>query len=130
LPIRLAPTRPGKARPYKVPWYPVLPTWSSSMSLFAAGVYGVYGSPSDEPKLPSWFFDMSCFAFGIMYIIGLAYFFGFARRRLVTAAPEESGRARGPRIVVQGARLHGSCGRAAHPTTAKQSPPPCRRNDA
>ena len=60
------------------------------MSLFAAGVYGVYGSPSDEPKLPSWFFDyVVLWLTAFMYIIGLVYFFGFARRRLVTAAPEE-----------------------------------------
>ena len=60
------------------------------MSVFAAAVYAIYGSPSEERKEPAWFFDYIVLWLTLfMYAIGLAYYFGVARRRLVSAAPEE-----------------------------------------
>ena len=56
----------------------------------AAGVYAIYGSPSEEKKEPAWFFDYIVLWLTLfMYAVGLAYYFGYARRRLATAAPEE-----------------------------------------
>ena len=67
-------------RPYKVPLYPVLPALVLLMSLFAAGIYAWYYR-TDNPKV--------LWLTLIMYAVGLVYYFGFARRRLVSAAPEE-----------------------------------------
>jgi ethanolamine permease len=71
---------PHLARPYKVPFYPWLPILVLVMSLFAAGIYAHYYQ--DEKPEVLWLTL-------IMYGVGLAYHFGFARRRLVSAAPEE-----------------------------------------
>lgn len=68
---------PHMPRPYKVPLYPFLPALVIAMSLFAALVYGWLQAP-----IVLWL------TLG-MYAIGLAYFFGYARTRLTTAAPEE-----------------------------------------
>lgn len=81
---------PNMERPYKVPLYPVLPALVVIMSVFAAAVYAIYGSPSEERKEPAWFFDyIVLWLTLIMYALGLAYYFGFARFRRVSAAPEE-----------------------------------------
>lgn len=68
---------PDMPRPYKVPLYPFLPGLVLVMSLFAAAVYGALNQP-----IVLWLTL-------IMYAAGLAYFFGFARQRLIAAAPEE-----------------------------------------
>lgn len=68
---------PDMPRPYKVPWYPYLPAAVVIMSLFSAVIYGWLQEP-----VVLWL------TLG-MYAIGLAYFFGYARTRLVAAAPEE-----------------------------------------
>ncbi len=68
---------PDMPRPYRVPWYPYLPALVLVMSLFAAAVYGWLQAP-----IVLWLTL-------IMYAAGLGYHFGFARRRLVSAAPEE-----------------------------------------
>jgi ethanolamine permease len=68
---------PNLPRPYKVPLYPVLPALVLLMSLFAAGVYGWLNEP-----IVLWLTSA-------MYGVGLAYYFAIARRRLVSAAPEE-----------------------------------------
>jgi ethanolamine permease len=68
---------PHMPRPYKVPLYPFLPAAVIVMSLFAALVYGWLNEP-----IVLWLTLA-------MYAIGLAYFFGYARTRLATAAPEE-----------------------------------------
>jgi ethanolamine permease len=70
---------PDLERPYKVPWYPVLPALVLVMSLFAAGIYVWYYQ--DKPVV-LWL------TLG-MYALGMGYHFLFARRRLVSAAPEE-----------------------------------------
>lgn len=81
---------PNMERPYKVPLYPVLPALVVIMSVFAGGVYAIYGSPSAERKEPAWFFDyIVLWLTLLMYAIGVAYYFGVARHRLVSAAPEE-----------------------------------------
>jgi ethanolamine permease len=68
---------PHMPRPYKVPLYPFLPALVIAMSLFAALVYG-------------WLKDSIVLWLTLaMYAIGLIYFFGYARSRLATAAPEE-----------------------------------------
>jgi ethanolamine permease len=68
---------PHMPRPYRVPFYPFLPALVIVMSLFAALVYG-------------WLKDSSVLWLTLaMYAIGLTYYFGYARGRLVTAAPEE-----------------------------------------
>jgi ethanolamine permease len=68
---------PHMPRPYKVPFYPVLPALVLLMSLFAAGVYG-------------WLSEYSVlWVTLILYAVGLAYYLGVARRRLISAAPEE-----------------------------------------
>ena len=68
---------PDMPRPYKVPLYPFLPALVIVMSLFAALVYG-------------WLQESTVLWLTLsMYVIGLAYYFGYARSRLVTAAPEE-----------------------------------------
>ncbi len=68
---------PHMPRPYKVPLYPILPALVIVMSLFAALVYG-------------WLKDSIVLWLTLaMYAIGLIYFFGYARSRLATAAPEE-----------------------------------------
>jgi ethanolamine permease len=68
---------PHMPRPYKVPFYPVLPALVLLMSLFAAGVYG-------------WLNEYSVlWVTLILYAVGLAYYLGVARRRLISAAPEE-----------------------------------------
>ena len=63
-------------RPYKVPFYPYLPALVLVMSLFAAAVY--------SEQLP-----IVLYLTLAMYAAGLAYYFGYARTRLATAAPEE-----------------------------------------
>ncbi|MFM9966224.1 MAG: amino acid permease [Planctomycetaceae bacterium] len=68
---------PHMPRPYKVPLYPFLPAAVIVMSLFAALVYGWLSNP-----IVLWLTLA-------MYAIGLTYFFGYARRRLAMAAPEE-----------------------------------------
>ena len=68
---------PHMPRPYKVPLYPFLPAAVIVMSLFAALVYGWLNEP------------VVLWLTLAMYAIGLAYFFGYARTRLATAAPEE-----------------------------------------
>jgi ethanolamine permease len=67
---------PDMERPYKVPFYPYLPALVLVMSLFAAGVYG------EQNPIVLWLTLA-------MYGVGLAYYFGYARTRLATAAPEE-----------------------------------------
>jgi ethanolamine permease len=68
---------PHMERPYKVPFYPVLPALVLLMSLFAALVYGVLSQ-----YVVFWLTL-------IFYAVGLAYYFAFARRHLISAAPEE-----------------------------------------
>ena len=68
---------PDMPRPYKVPLYPFLPALVIVMSTFAALVYGWLQEP-----IVLWL------TLG-MYAIGLAYYFGYARTRLASAAPEE-----------------------------------------
>src|SRR5439155_19466131 len=68
---------PHMPRPYKVPLYPLLPALVLLMSLFAAGVYG-------------WLNEYTVLWLTlILYAVGLAYYLAFARRRLISAAPEE-----------------------------------------
>jgi ethanolamine permease len=68
---------PDLARPYKVPLYPLLPALVLVMSLFAAGIYVWEGKP------------VVLWLTLVMYTVGMGYHFLFARRRLVSAAPEE-----------------------------------------
>jgi ethanolamine permease len=68
---------PQMHRPYKVPLYPLLPMFVIVASLFAALVYGSLQEP-----IVLW---LSI----VLYAAGLAYYFGYARSRLVAAAPEE-----------------------------------------
>ena len=68
---------PDMPRPYKVPLYPFLPALVLVMSLFAALVYGWLQEP-----IVLWITL-------IMYVVGLVYYFGYARSRLAKAAPEE-----------------------------------------
>lgn len=68
---------PNMPRPYKVPLYPFLPALVIVMSLFAAVVYGWLQEP-----IVLWLTL-------ILYALGLAYYFCYARSRLVNAAPEE-----------------------------------------
>jgi len=68
---------PHMPRPYKVPFYPVLPALVLLMSLFAAGVYGWLNKP------------VVLWLTLLLYAVGLAYHLGFARRKLMSAAPEE-----------------------------------------
>ncbi len=70
---------PDLPRPYKVPLYPVLPALVLLMSLFSAGIYIWYYH--DKPHI--------LILTLIMYGVGLGYHFLFARRRLISAAPEE-----------------------------------------
>ncbi len=79
---------PDMDRPYKSPWYPVLPIVVAGMSLFAAVLCVWY--PSAELESHNWFSDYVVLWLTLaMYGIGLLYYFGFARTRLVHAAPEE-----------------------------------------
>jgi len=71
---------PHLERPYRVPFYPVLPALVLLMSLFAAGIYAWYYN-EDKPVV--------LWLTLVMYVIGLGYFLVIARRRLVSAAPEE-----------------------------------------
>ena len=71
---------PHMARPYKVPLYPVLPALVLLMSLFAAGIYAWYYR--EKRPIVLWLTL-------IMYSVGLVYYVGVARWRLVSAAPEE-----------------------------------------
>ncbi|HEV3446974.1 MAG TPA: amino acid permease [Gemmataceae bacterium] len=68
---------PHMPRPYKTPFYPVLPALVLLMSLFAAAVYGWLNKP------------VVLWLTLLLYAVGLAYYLGFARRRLISAAPEE-----------------------------------------
>jgi ethanolamine permease len=70
---------PDLPRPYKVPLYPVLPALVLVMSLFSAGIYAWYYH--DKPHI--------LYLTLIMYVAGVGYHFLFARRRLISAAPEE-----------------------------------------
>jgi ethanolamine permease len=70
---------PDVERPYKVPLYPALPALVLVMSLFAAGIYMWYYQ--DKPVV--------LWLTVVMYATGMGYHFLFARRRLVSAAPEE-----------------------------------------
>jgi ethanolamine permease len=70
---------PGMPRPYTVPLYPFLPMLVIVMSLFAGVVYGWLSE-----RIVLWL--TLC-----MYAAGFAYYFGFSRRRLESAAPEELG---------------------------------------
>jgi ethanolamine permease len=79
---------PGMDRPYKAPLYPLLPALVMAMSIFAGLVYGWLSRP-----IVLWV------TLG-MYALGLAYYFGYARTRLVSAAPEElAARAAGEETV-------------------------------
>ncbi len=71
---------PNMPRPYKVPLYPVLPALVLLMSLFAAGIYAWYYH-KDKP-IVLWLTL-------VMYAAGVGYYVVVARRRLVSAAPEE-----------------------------------------
>lgn len=68
---------PHMPRPYRVPWYPWLPAAVIVMSLFSAVIYGWLQEP-----IVLWLTLA-------MYALGLTYFFGYARTRIVAAAPEE-----------------------------------------
>jgi ethanolamine permease len=70
---------PHMPRPFKVPLYPVLPALVLLMSLFAAGIYVWYYE--DKPTV--------LWLTLAMYAAGVGYYVLFARRRLVSAAPEE-----------------------------------------
>src|SRR5262245_47803404 len=71
---------PQMPRPYTVPLSPVLPALVLLMSLFAAGIYAWYYHDS-KPKV--------LWLTLIMYVVGVGYYVIVARRRLVSAAPEE-----------------------------------------
>jgi ethanolamine permease len=71
---------PDLARPYRVPFYPWLPALVLAMSLFAAGIY-VWYYLQEKPAV--------LWLTLIMYTLGVGYHFAFARRHLVSAAPEE-----------------------------------------
>jgi ethanolamine permease len=79
---------PNMPRPYRVPWYPVLPAAVLVMSLFSAAVYG-------------WLKDATViWLTASMYAVGCGYYFGYARSRLEAAAPEElSARAAAPQSI-------------------------------
>jgi ethanolamine permease len=80
---------PDMPRPYKTPFYPWLPLLVIGMSLFAAGAY-VYGLPTEETESRTWYSDYQVVLLTLaMYAVGLAYYFGIARRKLASAAPEE-----------------------------------------
>lgn len=68
---------PDMPRPYRVPWYPLLPGAVLVMSLFAALVYSLYNDLI-VLKLTA-----------AMYAVGLIYYLAWARTRLASAAPEE-----------------------------------------
>jgi ethanolamine permease len=79
---------PQMTRPYKAPCYPYLPIAVAVMSLFAAVLCVWY--PSAELENHNWLSDYIVLWLTLgMYGIGLIYFLGFARKRLVGAAPEE-----------------------------------------
>jgi ethanolamine permease len=68
---------PEMPRPYKVPLYPFLPALVLVMSLLAAAIYG-------------WLSERIVIRLTLLlYAIGLAYYFGYSRTRLESAAPEE-----------------------------------------
>jgi hypothetical protein len=62
-----------------VPFYPVLPALVLLMSLFAAGIYAWYYQ--EKPVV--------LYLTLTMYTAGLGYYFVFARKRRMSAAPEE-----------------------------------------
>jgi len=68
---------PNMPRPYKVPLYPFLPAAVIVMCVFSAIIYGMLSE-----HIVLWLTL-------IMYLVGLAYYFFYARSRLVAAAPEE-----------------------------------------
>ncbi len=72
---------PDMPRPYKVPLYPILPALVIGMSLFAATLCAFYPT-AGTAYLVIWLTLA-------MYAVGLAYYFGYARTRLASAAPEE-----------------------------------------
>lgn len=68
---------PEMPRPYKAPFYPFLPASVLVMSVFAMAVY-------------CWLSDgIVIWLTVILYAVGLAYYVGFSRTRLESAAPEE-----------------------------------------
>jgi amino acid transporter len=73
-------TAPDMGRPYRVPLYPLLPALVLLMSLFAAGIYIWYYREKKPTVL---------WLTAIMYAVGMGYHYLVARRRLVSAAPEE-----------------------------------------
>jgi ethanolamine permease len=79
---------PDLPRSYKAPFYPLLPIVVAGMSLFAAVLCVWY--PTAELENHNWFSDYVVLWLTLaMYTVGLLYYFGFARTRLVQAAPEE-----------------------------------------
>ncbi len=89
---------PNMPRPYKVPLYPVLPAAVIVMSLIAIGAYFVYNpgetlgladSLSAVKSLGVTATQLVLLITLTMYAAGLAYYFGYARLRLASAAPEE-----------------------------------------
>src|SRR5262249_33797026 len=75
---------PDLPRPYRVPFYPILPAAVLAMSMFAAGIYAWY---YDEEK------PVVLWLAAVMYAGGLADYFWVARRRRGGARPAG---ARGP----------------------------------
>lgn len=75
--ILLRRREPEMHRPYRVPLFPLIPFAVIAMSLVAAVIYGWMQEP-----IVLWLTV-------IMYALGLAWYFGWARTRLVDAAPEE-----------------------------------------
>ncbi|RPI82643.1 MAG: amino acid permease [Planctomycetaceae bacterium] len=69
---------PHMPRPYRVPLFPLVPFAVIAMSLLAAVVYGWMQEP-----IVLWLTL-------VMYLLGFAWYFGWARTRLVRAAPEEA----------------------------------------
>ena len=64
-------------RPYRVPLYPILPFFIAVLSLFAAYLYG--GAYRDKILWPT----------AALYVIALAWYFLWARRKVLPVAPEE-----------------------------------------
>jgi ethanolamine permease len=65
------------ARPYRVPLFPMMPVFIALLSLFAAYLYG--GAYWDKIGWPT----------AILYAVALAWYFIWARRKVLPVAPEE-----------------------------------------
>ena len=76
--IMLRRKEPKMHRPYKVPLYPLIPAAVIAMSLLAAVIYGWMQQP------------VVLWLTLAMYGLGLAWYFGWARTRLIHEAPEEA----------------------------------------